>query len=249
MANTFSSQIAADDTVWTYVTSDIGDLLSLFSNPHQWVQEKVNKTLTEHFVMQFTSFDQEGTKGDDFVIQGIDNTALVTVRYSGPKLSVRLEDSEIFDSVVGEGAQEILEVRLRSDFGLAYAHQEWGSNPDTIGLRLLYAASNTAAYLESLSTQPQTVDEETNSTPPTPLPDVRIAFVAPENNAIAFTFEGSAEWYRQTEGDPEPAPITQTACGIDTGTFDQVAQPVTTVVVDNVIVKTYAMTPPPPPIE
>jgi hypothetical protein len=249
MTNTFSSQIAPDDLLWTHSTDKLDDMESLFANPYEWIQATVGKELASHFVMQFTAFSKADPGSPGFVVQGINDTALITIRFDPDKLKAQLQAAGRLTSLDTLGST--LQVRLRTDFGMAYAHWEWGTNMQVVAQKLMLAASDTQLFLSELSALTQEVDVETGNQPPEPIMDVHVNFVLPPggSQSVTFVYEGTEAWFADSGG--EGSEVTEEAlpqaCNVDIGSFEGGTQAEMEVATTTIIVKAYGGTAPPPP--
>jgi len=235
--------LASDDDIWV-IETDIAGLRTVLENPTGFVRSQISISgqpgdLVEPFVIVFQEIEaKEG--GPDVLIQGINHTALLTVKYSA---NLEVEDD-------GEPIHPVDEEHAILRHGnAAYSHlQLTGMSPVQVANSIIKSITSTENHFASLNSLRQTLNGEDVG------PEGKHTFMPNTKQPTQFIYQGATEHPAAPKApvpptppatpippatEPNPAvvedPPPPPACSVNMGDCNNLNQ----VIVNNVIIKTY----------
>lgn len=218
--------LAFDDALWVLET-DLDQLLVLLEDPVGCVSENVSVNgapaiLRQPFVVLFQQ--TEVLPSDQTIlVQGINETAVLTVQYSS-KGTVVPDINNLFPT--GQKVQVLLQGSK------VYTHLELaGLTPAQVANTIFTAATTSEIFLQEFNKLDQTLNGQ--DVPPAS----KMAFLPNTTTPMRFVYEGWTPQPAAAGGPPPPQPLD---CSILLGDADANGN----VIVNNIIIKSYAPVPP-----
>jgi hypothetical protein len=212
MQDVFTTQISADDPLWTAECNHWEDLRDLFRDPVAWVAGHAGMELNaKHFIhIQLDTLAIQGDQGPKVVVQGVDRTGVISVRNHGMPF-FRLPEPELFQ-------HHELELTILENKGLGFAHFQLPP-ADQVHEVILWMCQTQNAMAWALNTWggPVTIRYEQGDT--RPVRDKEVTFYS--GPSLQIVLEGGCSGGAKPSGDQEddgdPAPAGPNPCVICPG--------------------------------